>query len=147
MKRFFTALLILTSLFGIISCTKSEDERKIIAELADIPTTAQEFISKHFKGVEAAYIEENGGTYNVSLRNNTQLVFSNTGDWRKVACYGDAVPSSILGLLPEKITSLLAGEKYKGYYTTNVSKEGYGYRLNLRSPATELKFDNEGNPI
>jgi hypothetical protein len=106
---------------------------------AQLPQKAQQFITKHFSGVEflSATVDDD---YEVYLANGTTVEFTLQGDWKEVKCPGSAVPATIV---PTAITKYVKA-KFPNSTIVKIDKKYGGYDVELNNDM-ELKFDKNGN--
>lgn len=106
---------------------------------AQLPQKAQQFITKHFSGVEflSATMDDD---YEVYLANGTKVEFTLQGDWKEVKCPGSAVPATIV---PPAITKYVK-TKFPNNTIVKIDKKYGGYDVELNNDM-ELKFDKNGN--
>lgn len=83
--------------------------------------------------------EFNGGKYEVTLNDGTQIDFDKKGVWDKIDCEAGAVPAALIpGTIANYVKTNFAGAK-----VTKIDKERYGYEIEL-SNGLELKFNKAG---
>ena len=137
-KLLFTFGLLIASL-SFIACSDDDDDKKITFE--EIPTISQTFIQTHFAGQEVRLVERDNDSYDVYLKNGFEVEFTLTGEWDDVDGKTQAVPQSVLDLIPAKILDYVAAN-YDGQSIYEVNKEPFGYEIELSS-RVELEFDAE----
>ena len=105
---------------------------------AQLPQKAQQFITKHFSGVEflSATMDDD---YEVYLANGTKVEFTLQGDWKEVRCAG-GVPAAIV---PAAISKYVK-TNYANAAIVKIDKKYSGYEVELNN-GLELKFDAKGN--
>ncbi|MCR4872906.1 MAG: PepSY-like domain-containing protein [Bacteroidales bacterium] len=109
---------------------------------AQLPQKAQQFITKHFSGVEFLSGKQDDGEYEVYLIDGTEIDFTAAGDWKDVDCHTRAVPAAIV---PAAISKYVKA-KFPNNTIVKISKKYAGYDIELDSDL-ELKFDKNGNYI
>ncbi|MBQ2514162.1 MAG: PepSY-like domain-containing protein [Bacteroidales bacterium] len=107
---------------------------------AQLPQKAQQFITKHFSGVEFLSGKQDDGEYEVYLTDGTEIDFTAAGDWKDVDCHTRAVPAAIV---PAAISKYVKA-KFPNNTIVKISKKYAGYDIELDSDL-ELKFDKNGN--
>ena len=107
---------------------------------AQLPQKAQQFITKHFSGVEFLSGKLDDGEYEVYLADGTEIDFTSTGDWKDVDCHTRAVPAAIV---PAAITKYVKA-KFPNNVIVKISKKYAGYEIELDNDL-DLKFDKNGN--
>ena len=125
----------------IISC--SCNARDIVITVQDLPQTAQSFISTHFKGIEVAFVVKDGNEYDIHLTNGWELEFNRKGEWKTIDCKHEAVPSSIIALIPESIPAYIQ-DNFANAYISEISKDRWEYDIEL-SNGLDLEFSLSGN--
>ncbi len=109
---------------------------------AQLPQKAQQFITKHFSGVEFLSGKQDDGEYEVYLTDGTEIDFTATGDWKDVDCHTRAVPAAIV---PAAISKYVKA-KFPNNTIVKISKKYAGYEIELDNDL-ELKFGKNGNYI
>lgn len=116
-----------------------DDEQPI--NQSELPAKAQKFISEHYANNSVTHStidrEIASTEYEVVLDNGTKIEFNESGEWRSVDCYGDAVPEAIV---PNKIRAYV--DANYGTCTINeLKRERYGWEVGL-SNGLDLEFDS-----
>lgn len=123
------------------SCEKEE----MITEM-ELPTASREFIRAHFPEVSISLIvKESEGfshDYTVHLSNGFEIDFTKSGDWDDVDGKYQAIPNSILDLLPKSIQEYVEN-RFTDCYIVEINKEYFGYEIEL-SIDIDLKFNLKG---
>jgi len=106
---------------------------------SQLPQKAQQFITKHFSGVEvfSATVDDD---YEVYLANGTKVEFTLQGEWKEVKCAGGAVPAAII---PAAISKYVK-TNFANASIIKIDKKYSGYEIELNN-GVELKFDKNGN--
>ena len=142
-RMIFAAFAVVVAIFA--SC----DDEKIISE-SGLPVSSQNFIKTHFPGVAVAHViidrDSFGKSYTVYLINGFELEFERNGDWDKVDGYAQAVPQSILNLIPAGIVEHITNF-FPNLEIVAIDKERFGYEIYLTGRRFELKFNHSGNFI
>lgn len=107
---------------------------------AQLPQEAQQFINKHFNGVEFLSAKQDDGEYEVMLKDGTKIEFTLQGEWKDVDCLVRAVPAAIV---PVAIANYVK-TNFPNNIITEIEKKYNGYEIELET-GLELKFDKNGN--
>ena len=138
MKKILFALF---ALFSVGVFVASADNHKVINK-SQLPVQAQQFIDKHFAGVEVSFAKEEreilGRSYEVRLANGAKLEFSSKGVWEEVDCRFGEVPA---GIVPAEISKFIK-ENYPDAKVQKIEIDRNDYEVKL-SNRLELKFDKE----
>lgn len=138
MKKILFALF---ALFSVGVFVASADNHKVINK-SQLPVQAQQFIDKHFAGVEVSFAKEEreilGRSYEVRLANGAKLEFSSKGAWEEVDCRFGEVPA---GIVPAEISKFIK-ESYPDAKVQKIEIDRNDYEVKL-SNRLELKFDKE----
>ena len=139
MKPNYFSLMALVSLMMISANTKANDQ---IIPVETLPAAAKAFIKAHFPGRPIAYAEKDGflnPTYEAQLVDGTQIDFDKDGNWDKVDCNLNAVPTA---LIPASIAAYVHSN-FPDCFIVKIDKERYGFEIEL-SNDLELKFNKQG---
>lgn len=112
------------------------------------PACVQDFVNTHFNGIAIKRVKidyNDYDYYDVRLANGYELEFSQDCEWLDVDCNRNAVPQSILDLLPADITQYI-NANYPNRDVRSIDKERYGYEIELKG-GIELEFDSNGKFI
>jgi hypothetical protein len=134
---YILGLLITSCVF--ISC---DDDDDVAIQRSDLPKTAQTFLDTHFPGAEMSWGERDNDSYDVVLSNGFEIDFLLTGEWDDVDGRSQAIPQTILDLIPASIIQYV-DVNYTGRIIVEINKEGYGYEIGLKD-GLDLKFDTTG---
>jgi hypothetical protein len=114
------------------------DERQI--EFNELPSTAQNFIKKHFASEQPSYVIKEVGLvsneYEVVFESGLKLEFGNNGDWKEIKCHEGEVPTA---LVPNKIADYVT-KRYPTAVIKQLKRERYEWEVKL-SGGLELTFD------
>lgn len=141
-KLFFAAMLLMTS---VVSANADNDERAI--NVAQLPQTAQSFLTANFSGKTVAFaVEERkffGTEYEVVYTDRTEVSFRSDGEWESVETKYEQVPSSVV---PAQIADFVAKGGFGGQFIKEISRDRYSWEITLSS-GIEIKFDKQFNVI
>jgi predicted nucleotide-binding protein (sugar kinase/HSP70/actin superfamily) len=140
MKKILFTLIAVFSV-GILSANADNDK---IINKNQLPAQAQQFINKHFAGIEISYAKEEWDnfkhSYEVRLSDGTNIEFTSKGNWDEVNCRFSEVPSAII---PQPIREYIK-KNYPGAKVILIEKDRNDYEVKL-SNRLELKFDKDFN--
>ena len=135
--------LFLAALLCMMMQTVSTFASDRLIPTEQLPAAAMAFIQENFpgEGVTFAKIDFDNGRkqYEVRLNNGTELEFDKKGNWDKVDCQFNAVPSH---LVPTVIANYV-NTTYPNTMVVKIDKERYGFKIEL-SNDLELKFNKQG---
>ena len=141
-KLFFAAMLLMTS---VVSANADNDERAI--NVAQLPQTAQSFLTANFSGKTVAFaVEERkffGTEYEVVYTDRTEVSFRSDGEWESVETKYEQVLSSVV---PAQIADFVAKGGFEGQFIKEISRDRYSWEITLSS-GIEIKFDKQFNVI
>lgn len=142
MKKLFT-LLAMATLMIVATITSCSDDDKTVNPNT-LPETATKFIETYFPGDIIKRVEKNPkhpqAMYDVTMKSGFEFEFDGTGQWVDIdAPNGQIVPEAII---PYNIATYLS-ENYSGQGVTEISKETYGYSVDLTN-GLDLTFDTNG---
>ena len=111
----------------------------------ELPSPAQEFLSKNFSGKKLIRIEKdvdrNTTDYEVRLDDQTKVEFDQNGNWKEVDGSNNApIPS---GFIPEKIKKYVT-ENYPNQQISKIEKGARKYEVELTNDL-DLDFDLNGD--
>ncbi|MDR1654090.1 MAG: PepSY-like domain-containing protein [Prevotellaceae bacterium] len=122
------------------------ESQRVITE-SQLPATARTFIKTHFPTatITTAMKEKDDlrTYYKAWLDNGFELEFTKSGDWDDVEGYLQAVPESVLALIPAKIVQYCQ-ISFPAATITEVNKENYGYEIGL-SNDIDIEFNKNGD--
>lgn len=140
MKKILFTLIAVFSV-GILSANADNDK---IINKNQLPVQAQQFINKHFAGIEISYAKEEWDnfkhSYEVRFADGTNIEFTSKGNWDEVNCRFSEVPSAII---PQPIREYIK-KNYPGAKVILIEKDRNDYEVKL-SNRLELKFDKDFN--
>lgn len=135
-------MLLMTS---VVSANADNDERAI--NVAQLPQTAQSFLTANFSGKTVAFaVEERkffGTEYEVVYTDRTEVSFRSDGEWESVETKYEQVPSSVV---PAQIADFVAKGGFEGQFIKEISRDRYSWEITLSS-GIEIKFDKQFNVI
>ena len=147
MKRLITIALLFATTASFAAC----DKEQFIAE-SKLPAESRAFLKTHFDGVEVLRaVKEIDGLekdYSVYLKNGFEVDFRRSGAWDQVEGHREALPESIIGILPDGIPAFVA-ENYPDHPIVKVNREHWGYEIELgrisgQGGDIELDFTESG---
>ena len=144
LKLMLAALFLIGSI-TVTSCSdKDDDEIEQTITVNQLPTQAQDFLSKYFPGISAKSIEKqyisNIVMYDVELSNGYEIMFNSEGVWQEVdAPDNKTLPS---GIVPSAIEDYV-NSNYPDYGINEINKTGEGYNVELVS-GLEMAFNELG---
>ncbi len=145
-KIIFNSLLLLLSMSLFISCSDDDDDMTI--QSSQLPQTAQSFVSTHFSGVTYRRVEKDkhpdadGSLYDAYLSNGFKVEFDANGSWVEVDGEMQAVPASIIALLPQAVPTYVT-TTYPTLHIVSIDKKISGFKIELNNDL-DLIFNNEG---
>ena len=112
-------------------------------EKSQLPVNVQEFVKKHFPGVEVSYAKQDNDwfekDYTVVLTNGDKLEFTSKGEWKELDCEHNQVPE---GIIPAPIRKYVS-ENQKGQRIVEIKKERRHYDVKL-SNKLEMELSLDG---
>jgi hypothetical protein len=109
------------------------DREDIIPE-TKLPAESRTFIKTHFDGVPVvSIVREIDGLekdYSVYLKNGFEINFRRSGAWDEVEGHREALPPTIIELLPVGIPDYVAAN-YPDRQIVTVNRERWGYEIEL----------------
>lgn len=138
MKKIIFSLAFIIGSFIVVGCA---DHDKFI-KIEQMPVTAQNFIQQHFPGIEVSYVKQDHDSYEVRFSNGYEVDFDRKGEWDNVDCNQQAVPASIVALLPAGILQYVA-TNFPNTSICQIDKERNQYDIELTN-GLELTFNAEG---
>lgn len=140
MKKFFlSSIIAMTVCLISYSCT-AED---LIVNVRDLPQTVQSFLNSHFSNTSVAAAIKDGNDYEIRMGNGWEMEFDRDGQWENIDCKRDAVPASVIALIPETIVSYISSN-FAQAFITEISKDRSGYEVEL-SNGLDLRFSSKGS--
>lgn len=144
-KIILTGFIALSLLFSTTSCD-SDDDRESIINAADLPKSADTFVTTYFPNATYQTIKkqnraDNDGTvYDVFLTNGFEIDFDANGNWIDIDGNHQAIP---VELIPEKINTYVTAN-YANIFVTAIDNEPTYTEVEL-SNNIDLIFDLQGN--
>lgn len=133
-------LLAIACVFALSTQTTLADRP---VEAAQLPANVQEFVKKHFSGVEVSYAKQDNDwferDYTVVLTNGTKLQFTSKGEWKEVDCEHGRVPESVLPAGIKKYVN----DHQKNHHVVEIKKERRHYDVKL-SNDLDMEFSLDG---
>lgn len=146
------SLLLVIALFTFNACTEDDDSEDFIVDYESLPTVSKTFVSTHFPGTTVSlakerYVAETDGTYYmVYLNGGYEIDFKKAGDWVSVEHATNALPQSVVKLLPD-ITQKYISDNYASSIVIEIDRlVSGGYEVDLNNDI-DLIFDSNGNFI
>ncbi len=126
-------LIIIAALFATTTTYAACDREDIIPE-SKLPAQSRTFLKTHFNGVGITSIvreiDDFEKDYSVYLKNGFEVNFRGSGAWDEVEGRRQALPASIVEMLPAGIANHVA-ENYPDRSIMKVNKERWGYEIEL----------------
>lgn len=133
-------IVVLFAIFSLSSCMA--DGKKEVVALENIPSAAQQVLSKYFAdGSIAAVIKETElfkTEYEVMFEGGAEIVFDADGAWKKIDCQRKAVPEK---LVPAEIQNKVKASFPKAF-VVEIEKDGKNFDVEL-SNGVDLKFNKK----
>ena len=133
MKKIFVILMSVIAMSAFVSCDRTVSPDKL-------PDKAKQFIAANFSGTEVLSVRKDGFQYDVLLMDGTDMEFKHSGQWIKVDCGLNPLPTGVL--LPNTIAYLTT--RFPMNYPTQVKYEHNRYEVELNNEL-DLLFDKNGN--
>lgn len=141
MKKLLYFATICVALAMFASC----DDEKAISE-TNLPALSREFLKTHFAGVGTTRIVQEqelfDKDYTAYLANGFEIDFTKSGSWDEIDGHINALPQSILDLLPAEIEQYV-NTTFPDCNIVKVNKECFGYDIELNNDI-ELEFNSNG---
>lgn len=143
------SLLLVIALFTFSACTEDDDSEDFIVAYESLPTQCKTFVTTHFPNATVSLVKEryvaelNGAYYMVYLNGGYEIDFNKTGVWVKVEHSINALPQSVVKLLPT-VTQDYISANYASSKVLEVEKlVSGGYEVDLDNDI-DLIFDSAG---
>lgn len=137
MKQIFS-LLMVAVFFVTTACANDH----VTTDVSCLPEKAQQYL-KHFEAPIALIEVDNDGvfgkTYDVKLKDGTEIDFDKKGDWKSVDNERKPVPAVFI---PKAIAEYIKAN-YSKDFVSKIDKDSRGYDVEL-SNHLELQFDSNG---
>lgn len=131
MKFFFVAA---ASLMLSVSCGSDK-----VIPVDQLPALLTTFVQSNFPGKNLIYAEKDGRSFECRLDEGTKMEFNKLGEWTKVDCNLQAVPT---GIIPAAIQTYVKSN-FPNAFVTQIEKVRRGYEVEL-SNKLDLLFSPEG---
>ncbi|MDR0715058.1 MAG: PepSY-like domain-containing protein [Bacteroidales bacterium] len=118
------------------------DREKAISE-TQLPQAARNFLNTHFPDVTVVSVFREWDEYDVCLSNGFQAGFDRKGEWDCVNGITQAVPQSIIALIPAAVPAYLSA-RFPDAIIVEINRETFGYDIEL-SNGLDLEFSLTGN--
>lgn len=138
-KKIF--MFIAVAMMSTVLCTACDKEEIILAN--NLPEASQEFLKKHFPDAKVSIVTKELNDYDVWLNNGFEISFTRKGKWDEVDGNRNAVPQSVIDLLPKAVATYVS-EHFPEAQIVSVNREPFGYDVDL-SNGLDLEFDSKGN--
>ncbi len=144
MKKYLFILSVLTSILFINAAC----EKETIIQADQLPKNATEFIQLHFEGTTVVQVEKekeglSSATYDVILKNGTNIKFDKNGNWLEVdALDGQAIQTSFI----HANIKTYINSNYEGIAINSIEKDNNRYEVELVN-GIDLLFNLDGNFI
>ncbi|PXV68948.1 putative PepSY-like beta-lactamase-inhibitor [Dysgonomonas alginatilytica] len=151
MKKLLKAsLLLFIALFAFNACTEDDDSEDFIIDYSSLPSECKAFVTAHFGAdivvsqTKERYTAESDGTYYmVYLSGGYEIDFKKNGDWVSVEHATNAIPQTVVKLLPA-ITQEYLTTNYADAKVVEIDKlVSGGYEVDLNNNI-DLLFDSTG---
>ena len=145
-KIILTGFIALSLLLSTTSCDNDDDNKESTINAADLPKSADTFVTTYFPNTTYVLItkqniaDNDGSIYDVKLSNNFEIDFDANGNWIDIDGNNQAVP---VELVPEKIQTYVT-TNYPNQFVTSIDNETTYTEVEL-SNNIELVFDLQGN--
>ncbi len=130
-------LLLVSLILSFVSTNMYADG--IMIPVEQLPQAAKSFVQKNFPNNTIIYAEKEMFSYEARLDDGTEIDFDRKGNWDKVDCKLNAVPSAII---PAPILNYVQ-KTFPNAEIVKIDKERHGYDIEL-SNDIELKFNKKG---
>lgn len=111
-------------------------------QIGQLPTTAQTFITTHFKNAKVALAKQEtelfDKSYDVIFTNGEKVEFNKSGEWTEVSCKINGVPDAIV---PQAIKDYVKAN-YPDARILKIERDRHEYEVKL-SNRWEITFDNQ----
>ncbi|MDR2916949.1 MAG: PepSY-like domain-containing protein [Tannerella sp.] len=118
------------------------DDEKISIET--LPAVSQDFLERHFAAYTVEEVRNNKDSYEVKYTDKTEVEFYISGEWKRVEIGNkNALPESVIALLPEKAVSYIAST-YPGKVIKEITNKQDIFEVELYKDI-DITFDKDGN--
>ncbi|WP_300729150.1 PepSY-like domain-containing protein [uncultured Bacteroides sp.] len=133
-------IFLLVCIFSIHTMAFADNEKPI--QIGQLPTKAQQFITKYFGKHKVALAKVESSmfykSYDVIFTNGEKLEFDKNGEWTEVKCEKSAVPQNVV---PPQIRKFVR-ENYPDAKILKIERDSKEYEVKL-SNRLEIKFDTK----
>lgn len=141
MKKLIKKILVLVGIMVLATNVVLADNDKPIT-VSQLPTAAQEILSREFSGNKVALAKMETGifdkSYEVIFTNGDKIEFDKSGNWTEVSCKSSVVPSN---LIPSQIRSYVK-TNYNEQSIVEIEKDSNEYEIKL-SNGLEITFNKK----
>lgn len=142
MKKIGFAIVMLV---GLVFMASSFTYDKYVAPNS-LPQTAQQFLQKNFSDRQVALIEKDvqflGVKYEVTLNDGSEIDFDTKGEWIKIDCIHQAIPTSAV---PETINNYVSAN-FPAASIVEINKGHRIIKVEL-SNNIDLRFNMQGQIV
>ncbi len=133
-------VLLLVCMFSMSTVMMADNDKPI--QIGQLPTTAQTFITTHFKNAKVALAKQEtelfDKSYDVIFTNGEKVEFNKSGEWTEVSCKINGVPDAIV---PQAIKDYVKAN-YPDARILKIERDRHEYEVKL-SNRWEITFDNQ----
>ncbi|MDD4847866.1 MAG: PepSY-like domain-containing protein [Bacteroidales bacterium] len=137
-------LMMMACLFALNAAIYAGDDKPI--QVNQLPGNSQQFIQKHFNGIEISYAKVDNDlldkSYEVIFVNGNKVEFSKNGEWKDVSCKFSQVPNAIV---PQQILNFVT-KNHQNQKIVKIDRDTRDYEVELNN-GLEIKFDLKYNVI
>lgn len=132
--------ILLVCVFAVSTVAMADNDKPI--QIGQLPTAAQTFITKHFKGNKVALAKQEtelfDKSYDVIFTNGEKIEFDRSGEWTEVSCKINGVPAAII---PQAIKAYVESN-YPDARIMKIERNRHEIEVQL-SNRWEITFDNQ----
>lgn len=132
--------ILLVCVFAVSTVAMADNDKPI--QIGQLPTAAQTFITKHFKGNKVALAKQEtelfDKSYDVIFTNGEKIEFDRSGEWTEVSCKINGVPAAII---PQAIKTYVESN-YPDARIMKIERDRHEIEVQL-SNRWEITFDNQ----
>ena len=132
--------ILLVCVFAVSTVAMADNDKPI--QIGQLPTAAQTFITKHFKGNKVALAKQEtelfDKSYDVIFTNGEKIEFDRSGEWTEVSCKINGVPAAII---PQAIKTYVESN-YPDAKVMKIERNRHEIEVQL-SNRWEITFDNQ----
>lgn len=147
----FSLLAALFSFSFVVASCSDDDDDDVYIPVEALPEPGKAFVATHFPTATVSRLEKNKGMdedgtlFEAYLSNGFELDFAPDGTWTGVDGHLQAVPQTVIALLPQTLTDYVT-TNYAGQSVVEVEKKNYGFKIEL-SNDLDLMFKSDGTFI